>query len=149
MLSKKIIVVLLVVVVALVALGIWLGMAFLNKGNPAGPSDYSAVYLVTGDIYFGKLQWFPKPHLTNVWFLQRGVNQQNQPQLNVAPFNAVFWGPVDEIYLNPSEIIFWTSLRNDSQLAKALANPASVQPLAPQGQLPAPSAAATGTAPLR
>jgi hypothetical protein len=143
MLPKKLLIILIVIVIAILGVGIWLGVKFLGPKNPAGPSEFSAVYLATGDIYFGKLDWFPWPRMTNVWFLQRSINQQNQPQLGVAPFSSAFWRPIDEIYLNPKQIIFWTNLRNDSQLAQALANPTALQslqsPAQPQPQ-PQPSA---------
>lgn len=144
MLSKKLLVILIFVVVVLVAIGIWVGswVLGLRSPNPAGPSEYSAVYISTGDIYYGKLDWFPWPRMKNVWFLQRGVNAQNQPQLGIAPFSTAFWGPVDEVYLNPKQIIFWTRLRNDSQVARAFANPAQLQqqqtpPSTSSGQAPA------------
>lgn len=125
MLPKKILIILIVIIVILVAVGVWLGSWALGLGKPnnSGPSEYSAVYMSTGDIYYGKLDWFPWPKIKNVWFLQRGVNAQNQAQLGIVPFNTAFWGPVDEVYLNPKQIIFWTHLRNDSQVAKAFANP--------------------------
>ena len=125
MLTKKFIFIFVVVVIVLVAVGVWFGAQFFagQNQNPEGASGYSAVYLTTGDIYFGKLGWFPWPHMTEVWVLQRGANQQ----LGVAPLKSAFWGPVDEIYLNPKEIVLWTSLRNSSQLAQALANPSTVQ----------------------
>jgi len=138
MLSKKIVIVLIVVVVVLVALGVWLGTKLLSTSqqSPSGPSDYSAVYMATGDIYYGKLYWLPSPHLKNVWFLQRGLNAQNQTQLSLAPLTSAFWGPVDEVYLNPQQIIFWTRLRNDSQVAKAFGNPLLFQQAA-QPSVPA------------
>ena len=127
--NKKLIIVALVVVV-IVALGVWLAVSLTASGS--GSSEYSAVYLTSGDIYFGKLTWFPHPRLTSVWLLQRTVGEQNQPQLGVAPFTSAFWGPIDEIRLNPKEVIFWTRLRLDSELARAFRNPASVQPPPPQ-----------------
>lgn len=132
--SKKLIVLIVVVVVVLVAVGIWIGVSLL-RSNPAGASAYSAVYLTSGDVYFGKLGWFPWPHLKEVWYLQRTVNQQNQPQLGIVPFRTAFWGPVDEVYLNPRQVLFWAHLRNDSQVAKALASPAAFQQpaVSPQG----------------
>ncbi len=132
--------------IAVILLAAWLAVSIGREGK-SGESAYSAVYLVTGDIYFGKLTLFPRPHLRNVWFIQRGVDQQNQPQLGVAALKNAFWGPVDEIYLNPKNIVFWTKLRSDSQLAKALDNPESVGPLTgPQTQSGAgnlPSATST------
>jgi hypothetical protein len=145
-LPKKLLITLIVIVIVILGVGIWLGVKFLGPKNPAGPSEFSAVYLATGDIYFGKLDWFPWPRMTNVWFLQRSVNQQNQPQLGVAPFTSAFWGPVDRVYLNPKEIILWTNLRNDSQLAQVLSNPNALQSLAqPQPQPQLQPSASTST----
>lgn len=139
--SKKFLIVSVFIVLILIGLGIWVGSG-LSQPNPSGPSEYSAVYLSTGDIYYGVFSWFPLPHLSKVWLLQRSVDQNNQTQLSIAPFNRAFWGPIDEVYLNPKQIIFWTKLRNDSQVLKAIQNPGSLQP---QQQQPASSPAPTGT----
>jgi hypothetical protein len=135
MLSKKLLTVLIVVIVVLLALAVWLTVKFVHPAKVA-ESPYSAVYLATGDIYFGKLSWFPQPHLKQVWILQRTVDKDNQPQLGVAPFAGAFWGPMDEVYLNPKQIVFWTKLRADSQVAQALENPAALN-AAQQNQQPA------------
>jgi hypothetical protein len=128
MLPKKILITLVLIVAVIVTLAFWLGSVFFAAKNPAAPSEYSAVYLSTGDIYFGKLSWFPWPHMKNVWYLQRGQDVQGQAQLGLVPLKNVFWGPIDEIYLNPKDVVFWTSLRNDSQVAQAFANPSALMP---------------------
>lgn len=114
-------------VLILVTAGVWLGVGLTGSRNSDSSSDYSAVYLTTGDIYYGKLSWFPSPRLTNVWLLQRGIDQNNQAQLSVTQFTKAFWGPVDEINLNSRTIVFWTKLRSDSQLVKAFENPNLLQ----------------------
>lgn len=98
-----------------------------NSSADFKASEYTAVYLSTGDIYFGKMDWFPIPRMKNVWFIQRGTGQGNQPQYGLAPFKGVFWSPIDEINFNPKEIIFWTKIKDGSELAKALANPSALQ----------------------
>ncbi len=127
MLNKKLLGILVAVIVVLVLVGVWVGVKLTGNGADE-PSEYSAVYLSSGDIYFGKLSWFPWPKIKNVWYIQRGVDAQNQPQLGLAPFTSVFWGPVDEVSLNPKEILFWTRLRESSQLVQAFRNPQAVQP---------------------
>ncbi|MEK7508078.1 MAG: hypothetical protein AAB602_03285 [Patescibacteria group bacterium] len=127
--GKKIILGVLALFIILVALGIWAGSWFIARWQPAnssGPSAYTAVYLTTGDIYFGKFSRFPRPHMTDVWFLQRSTGQNNQQQFGVFPFGSAFWGPVSKVYFNESQILFWTALRNDSQVVKVLQNPSSV-----------------------
>ena len=126
-----------VVVVVLVLAGVWVGSRIASA---KGANGYTAVFLVSGDVYFGKLSWFPWPRLTNVWFLQRSVDKENQPQLGLAPFSSVFWGPAGDVYLNPKQILFWAPIKPDSKVAQAIENPASIQQQAPpaggQGQLP-------------
>ena len=133
MFTKKFAIVgILLVVIAIfiiVGVSIWLG-SVISGGSTAGKtaaSQYSAVYLTNGDMYFGLLSWFPKPHLSNVWLIQRTVDKNNQPQVGVAQFTKAFWAPMDEINLNPKEIVWWTRLQSDSQLAKAMDNPALLQ----------------------
>jgi hypothetical protein len=123
LISKKLLIILLIILVIVLVLGIWLGVKILGRENLESPSKYSAVYLQTGDIYFGELSWFPWPSLKNVWLVQRSVDQQNQVQLGIVPLKNSFWGPTDKIYLNPKQVVFWTNLRKDSQLIKALENP--------------------------
>ncbi|MBM3257451.1 MAG: hypothetical protein FJY98_03985 [Candidatus Liptonbacteria bacterium] len=123
-----------VLVLVLVLLGVWAGSLLSAKKDASG---YTAVFLVTGDVYFGKLSWFPWPKLTHAWFLQRSVGQDNQPQLGLAPFTSVFWGPAGDVYLNPKQILFWAPIKSDSQVAKAIDNPSSIQQQTPpQGQVP-------------
>ena len=74
-LSKTIaIIVIAVVSVFFIAVGILVGVhmgASNAADNTASLSPYSAVYLSTGDIYFGILDWSPTPHIENPWFLQK------------------------------------------------------------------------------
>lgn len=114
------------VVVLVVVVGV-LSFVFIfnkNSGNEnMKSSNFAAVYMTSGDIYFGKLDWFPWPRLQNVWYLQRGLDQKQQPQAGIAPFKDVFWTPIDEVYLNPKEIVFWTKIKAGTQLDQALTNP--------------------------
>lgn len=128
MLNKKLVGILVIAVTVLVAAAVWVGM-FLSKSetNGARPSAYSAVMFANGDVYFGKLAWFPSPRISNAWILQRSVDENNQVQLGIIPANRAFWSPVDEINLNFNQIVSWTRLRKDSQLVRALENPNLLQ----------------------
>lgn len=114
------------VFIVVIALLLILAAAFgatIGKSGSKAASPYSAVYLTTGDIYFGKLSWFPSPHLTNVWFVQRSVDAQNQSQLGLVPFSSAFWGPINAVYLNPKQIVLWTRLRAGTDISRALEDP--------------------------
>lgn len=119
------IIIILVVIVALIV-GAYLAVKIFNKPQELKASEFTAVYMTSGDIYFGKMSWFPRPKLQNVWYLQRGVDQQNNPQLSIAAFKKVLWSPIDEVRINPKQIILSTRIREDSELARALRDPAAV-----------------------
>jgi hypothetical protein len=120
-----------VVIIFFVGLGAWIGMRVRAGGtegvaaNNSALSPYSAVYLSTGDIYFGTLVWSPSPHLEDAWFLQRGTNAAGNATVSVYPFSQVTWGPSDTVYLNSSQIIFWTRLSSTSTVAQLIANPSA------------------------
>lgn len=107
--------------------------------------SYWAVYLDTGDVYFGKLNRFPKSSLTDVYFLQRNPDDQQNP-LSLTKFNQAFWGPEDKIYLNKKNIIWKAKLKGDSQIVQFIKNPQANQneqqaqpPAQPQPSQPQPS----------
>lgn len=128
MLSKKLLIILLVIVVAVAVVAVWLAVKFLGAKDLFAASEYSAVYTVTGDIYYGKLSWFPRLKLEDVWLLQRGIDPQSgAAQFGLAKFTDVFWGPVNELYLNADQIIFWTRLRNGSRAVEMFMDPAAFQ----------------------
>ena len=109
---NKILVVLIVaLVLTLVGIVVWRGWG--------GETTYHAVSLKTGELYFGKLSFFPSMKLKNVYLLQ--VNQQNQQSpLSVQKLSNVFWGPEDYLKINKDEVVWVTKLRADSQLAQLI-----------------------------
>jgi len=118
-LNKKFFSILVVVLFILVVIAAWLSA---GVGEQKIESEYSAVYLATGEIYFGKLHRFPKFYLSDAWLLQRGVSSETNPTgINILPFNQAFWGPTDKIYLNRDQVIFIAKLRNDSPVKDFIA----------------------------
>jgi hypothetical protein len=102
-----IVVVLLVVLIVLVALQ----MLFTKKG-------YSAVYLRSGDLYFGRMVKFPAFGLKNVYTIQ--VTQDPQVPLRIQKFSDIFWGPEDYLKINPREVVWTTQLKSEGQLYQLL-----------------------------
>jgi len=149
--SKGLVITLVVIIVLfVVGVGVWVGVTMIS-GNSSQPalSPYSAVYLSTGDIYFGKLSWSPTPHMEDAWFLQRGTDAKGNPTVGVYPFNQVAWGPSSEVYFNSQQIIFWARLNGTSSIAQLIANPSAAtaqQQAAAAQQVPAaPTGATTST----
>ena len=82
-------------------------------------NSYYAVYFTSGDLYFGKLNYFPRPALTDVHFLERG-GAADQSSLKVAKFSQAFWGPEDKIYLNDQNILWKAKLKKDSPILQSI-----------------------------
>jgi hypothetical protein len=115
-----IIIVLVVVLVALVGWREW-----------AGPTTFTAMYLRTGDLYFGRLVHFPHYGLKQVYLLQ--VNNENtENPLSVQRFANVFWGPDDFLSINRDEVVWTTTLTSESQLLKLIRENPSLTSQAPQ-----------------
>jgi len=119
--ANKILLVLVIVLILVLA-----GLIIWQKFGTNKPT-YWAIYLKSGDLYFGKLVQFPSFGLKNVYTLQ--VNQQNQENpVSVQKFTNIFWGPEDFLKINRAEITWMTKLRSDSQLAELLKTNPSLQP---------------------
>jgi hypothetical protein len=127
---------LVLVVVLLAALA---GVVYWQKGG--FEEKYSAVYLNTGDIYFGKLSRFPRMTLSDVWFLQKGSDSQQG--FGLSKFEQAFWGPSDEMVINDKNVIWVTELKSDSEVIKAIKNPQVAAPTGAVQQQAAPTSEAT------
>lgn len=146
LLPKRLLLVLVVILVLFVLLLIWLTALFQGMSDTA-PSDYVSVSMANGAMYFGKLSWFPRPRLVNVWELQRNYDATGQVQLSIAPLQKAFWSPVDELYLNPQNILSWSRLQKGSQVVRALETPGafrSSQPQVPTEQVPQAATSSPG-----
>ncbi|OGM92786.1 hypothetical protein A2372_01205 [Candidatus Wolfebacteria bacterium RIFOXYB1_FULL_54_12] len=108
------------VIILAVALG---GVLYWQKVG--FEAKYSAVYLNTGDIYFGKLSRFPRTTLRDVWFLQKEGEGQG---VTLSKFENAFWGPKDRMVISEESIIWTTELTEDSEVARAIKNPQSATP---------------------
>lgn len=119
----------LIVVIVLALAGLFVWRAWGTGAN------YYAVSLKSGELYFGKLSFFPRFKLSNVYLLQ--VNQQNsQTPVSVQKLTNVFWGPEDYLKINRDEVVWFTKLREDSQLAQLIKTNPDLTAASPQQQIP-------------
>lgn len=98
------VVVLVIVILVIAGFYFWPKMSFQKS--------YYAVYLDTGDLYFGELSHFPSLTLSNVWYLQRDGQGNNQ----LAEFTKAPWGPKGTIKLNKDKIVWTAEISDASQL---------------------------------
>lgn len=104
--NKTLLWVVIILAIILIALVLW-QVLFAS-------SSYYAVFLRTGDLYFGQLTKFPSFGLTNVYTIQ--VTQDPQNPLSVQKFSNLFWGPEDYLKINRDEVVWYTELSPTSQL---------------------------------
>lgn len=108
---------------------------------------YQAVFLNGGQVYFGKVRELNASYMTvtDIYYLR--VNEQVQPDANaaeqpqqdisLAKLGCELHGPQDEMVINRDQVTFWENLKDDGQVAKAIAqfikeNPEGQKCAAPQ-----------------
>ncbi len=94
------------------------------------PSSYYAVYLESGELYFGKLSYFPHLTLKSAYLLQINRNNKSYPY-SLSKLENLFWGPQGSLRLNSSKIIWMAKLKNNSQIVKFIEGKAKPAPKAP------------------
>ena len=135
----------LVIIIAILIVGIgfysWMrksGSTFvggIEKDSGSNISDYSAVFLTNGQVYFGKVYGRSTAgiDLRDIYYLQ--VNQQVQPaetkaaaspspspEVSLVKLGNELHGPNDRMQINMSQVLFTESLKNDSKVVKAIAD---------------------------
>jgi len=119
-LTKKFLLYLLIVILALV-------VAYLSyswgKGTwPFGEQKYQAVRLINGDVFYGRLHFFPSPKLFDAYFVQNVPAQKEGEQLGsqLSPISSLFFSPENTMYFSKNQILWWADLSKDSQILKAI-----------------------------
>ncbi len=126
-------------IVAIILLMVLIYVSFADK-TKAIKNPYYAVYLRTGDMYFGKLSRFPKLTLSDVWYLQASMDEQGG--LNLIKYSNAIFGPVDKMEINSDNIVWTAKLRDDSQVVKFIQGeiqqtaPATVPETLPENEAP-------------
>jgi hypothetical protein len=108
------------------------------KDSGSNISDYSAVFLTNGQVYFGKLDKLTDTEvdIKDIYYLQ--VNQQNlqpadsktpaasaSPDISLVKLGNELHGPNDRMRINRQQVLFTESLKSDSKVVKAIADFAS------------------------
>ena len=154
-----IVLVLVIIVIAVVAV-LFRDKIFSKGGSGSGAamgksSGYQAVFLTNGQVYFGKMSDATDSYvmLKDIFYLQ--VNQpqiqgsqqsqqqaQQQPQLSLVKLGQELHGPVDEMHINRSQILFYEDMKEDGKVFQAMkeykANPQGAGQ--GQGATPTPGA---------
>ncbi|MBI2592550.1 MAG: hypothetical protein HYW37_00080 [Candidatus Colwellbacteria bacterium] len=109
--------------VLVVAVGVAAGLAFTDYSpfKQSQEVSYSAVYLRTGEIYVGKLSFFPRMTLTDAYIFEnvRDPKDQTKFNLQLTPLRNSVWAP-QKIYLNSEQVIFYGTVGETSKVAETL-----------------------------
>lgn len=121
--------------IVIAAVAVVIVLLYLWQVGLIGPKRYVAVYLRTGDLYFGEQKGFWGAKLDNVWLFQA----QQDRGLALVPLRTAAWSPSSPLRINDDQIVFWTYLSPEGQVAQAIAGrlPVVSTPAAqqiPQGQ---------------
>lgn len=118
-----------ILLIALLALMIFHKSDKNSEARHVDTSKYQAVFLNGGQVYFGKVSELNSKflNLNDIYYLR--VNQQVQPDQNNAAGNDIslvklgceLHGPQDAMVINREQVTFWENLKDDGQVANAIA----------------------------
>ena len=122
---------LLFIVALLVAAVVW----FIYSSSPASQSRYvdssklQAVFLNTGQVYFGNVRSFNQSYLvlTNVYYLQSSnstgsSSSSSNQNVSLVKLGCELHKPLDQMVVNTTQVTFWENLQTDGQVAKAVSD---------------------------
>lgn len=125
-----------IAVVILVGGFIFRDQLFGAGATPKMEKNFQAVFLTNGQVYFGKLSQVTERYarLENIYYLQvtpvlqtrtpesaeQGPTQEQQQQLSLVKLGNELHGPVDSMYINRDQILFFEDLKDDGNVVQAI-----------------------------
>lgn len=120
---------------ALVVLLIIAVVLVIGFGGPKSESNYvngsrmQAVFLNTGQVYFGNIKSINPQYLvlTNIFYLQTNSNgssastSNSSTNVSLVKLGCELHAPYDQMVINMSQVTFWENLHNYGQVGKAVA----------------------------
>ena len=140
--SNSLLIAIAIIVIAALGVGGWYYMTYVRNGGPvlkdsgSNISDYTAVFLTNGQVYFGKMDSVTDKEVTikDIFYLQ--VNQALQsdttakatpspsasPDIQLIKLGNELHGPNDFMHINRQQVLFTESLKDDSKVVKAISD---------------------------
>lgn len=110
-------------VALIIVIGVAAGFAVSDYSpfKQSGKASYSGVYLRTGEVYVGRLSFFPRMTLTDAYLIEnvRDPKDETKFNLQLTPLKNFVWGP-QKIYLNSEQVMFYGAVGENSNVAEAL-----------------------------
>jgi hypothetical protein len=103
-----------------------------KESNFIDKTKQQAVFLTNGQVYFGKVKSVNSQFLDlkDIYYLnvnqqvqpdQKGTSQPAQSSISLVKLGCELHGPVDRMIINREQVTFWENLKDDGQVAKAIA----------------------------
>ena len=139
--SKMPWIVLAVIVIVVVVLGVLfrdkLFKSATKTASTTSNASYQAVFLANGQVYFGKLSDSTSDYATlkDIYYLQvvqpllqgqqtagqtAPTTGDAQPQISLVKLGNELHGPVDEMHISRTQILFYEDLKDDGSVVKAI-----------------------------
>ena len=119
--------------VVVVGIAWYLGGDLISKpgGQVLGVSSgYQAVFLVNGQVYFGKLEAATDDALVlrDIYYLKvtqalqpvSDETETQQPNIQLVKLGSELHGPEDAMYLEKDKVLFWENMKDDSKVFEAI-----------------------------
>jgi len=108
-----------VIVLVLALVFVLFGSKIKAKVNSS--QGYSVVYLITGEVYVGKLKVFPDLKMKDGYIFQMVKDSQdpNKSNFQLQPMSEALWSP-EYIRFSKENVIFYGPLSETSSIFKTL-----------------------------
>ncbi len=119
----------LVFAVSIVLIGLLVFLAFGTKNTNeykfVDTNKLQAVFLNTGQVYFGNIKALNSQYLdlVNIFYLQstNSSNSKTGSSVTLVKLGCELHAPLDQMVINTSSVTFWENLSPNGQVSKAVA----------------------------
>lgn len=131
-LKRTIFAVLTVLVLSAITFGCLMFTRMQTAAINIDESEYQAIFLTNGQVYFGKLHDFSKENykLNDIFYLQtKTATDSSNPQkttsadtadVQLIKLGSEIHGPEDQMIINKDQVLFFENIRNDGKVAKSI-----------------------------
>jgi hypothetical protein len=100
-----------------------------NENLNINTTEYQAVFLTNGQVYFGKLADLNHKYvsISDIYYLQVQQSLQDgktatnsNSQVSLAKLGSELHGPEDQMHISSDQILFWENLKSDSKVVQAI-----------------------------
>lgn len=118
------------VLIGIIAAGV-VAWHLLHRPTAPNPDRYQAVYVETGQVYFGKLRntdgrylRLEGAYVARAQDIPPNATEEQKAALNgnvsLAKVSEQVYGPEDTLEIRADKVIFWQNLSSDSKVTKAI-----------------------------